>query len=837
MKRLFDIICSFIGLLTLHPLIAIVAILVKFDSPGTIFCVQRRMGRYFKPFNLYKFGTIAKDAQKQRFNISTDRDSRITKIGKFLEKTKLNNLPLLYNVLKGDMSFVGPKPEIEEYVNLYKGDFKDILSIRPGVFNMTLQNFNDKKTILKDNSEDYYVNVLLAEEIERSKEYLRKISIIFDLHLIFTTITKFIQQTSLIREIAEFTFEYRRGLVISTYLAVFVASCYIGFFVRFEGGIPATQINLFIRYLPILVTLRIIFLYLFSLDKGMWKYVNARDVINIVMATSIGSILFFLTVRFHFGEALYPMSVFVMDWTFNIFLLSYIRMTKPLLRKLKFSIKANSDKRVIIIGAGDGAEMLIRNIEQDHLYAYDAIGIVDDNTYMKDLKIRNIPVLGTREELKSIVQDKKIDELIIAIPSLSRTEFKELLKDIRQCGLPVKSLPSLWNIMNGRGSINEIKVVNEHDILFRSPISSNIDDSGFHLNGKVIMITGAGGSIGSELSRQVRLCMPKRIILFEKHEESLYMIDKELSSLVLNEIDCDARPGLIVPVIGDILDEGRINEIMEEYHPQIVFHAAAYKHVPLMESNPCQAFKTNVLGTKMIAQKASEFGVERFVLISTDKAVNPVNVMGMTKMMAETVVSYYSTNGMKKTRNGSMRTKYVTVRFGNVLGSSGSVVPLFREQIKNGGPVTVTHPDMVRYFMTIPEAVNLVMQASGLGKGGELFVLDMGKPVKIVDLAKRMISLYGFKPNIDIDIKYMGLRAGEKLYEDLFNSHERIKNTTNQKINIATSTRSYDHIALNALDLNESSNNHKKIASKIDLTELYNKLIQSERKTMHSQTR
>ncbi|MCP4976296.1 MAG: polysaccharide biosynthesis protein, partial [Maribacter sp.] len=556
---------------------------------------------------------------------------------------------------------------------------------------------------------------------------------------------------------------------------------------------------------------------------------NARDVINIVVATSIGSMLFFLTVRYLFGETLYPRSIFVMDWAFNIFLLSQIRMTKLILRKVKPRLKANTEKRVIIVGAGEGAEMLLRNIEQNHIYAYDVIGFVDDNPYMKGLRIRNIPVLGTRKELKAIVENKEIEELIIAIPSLPRGRFKELLKDIRQCGLPVKSLPCLWDIMNGRGSINEIKVVNERDILFRSPVSDDIEEIGVHLKGKVVMITGAGGSIGSELSRQVRLSGTEKLILFEKHEESLYMIDKELNSLVVSENDNDKRRGLVVPVIGDVLDEDRVREVMEEHRPQIVFHAAAYKHVPLMESNPCQAFKTNVLGTKLMAQKASEFCVERFVLISTDKAVNNVSVMGMTKMMAETIVGYYSAKAKREAMNDSRSTKYVTVRFGNVLDSSGSVVPLFREQIRNGGPVTVTHPDIIRYFMTIPEAVSLVIQASGLGNGGELFVLDMGEPVKIVDLAKRMIRLYGYEPDIDIKIKYTGLRPGEKLYEDLFNNHEKITNTTNQKIKKATSSKPFDSIILNVLDLEKSSK--KKITNKSDLTKVYNKLIQCKRKS------
>ena len=698
----------------------------------------------------------------------------------------------------------------------YKDDNNDIQKMKAGITDISSQAYIDKDFDLNDN----------VKEIKLSRECRRNSSSKFDLKLIFLTILRLARETFIIKKISNCAFAYRKSVIISIHLIIFVTSCFLAFFVRFEGGIHASYIDLFFKYLPLLIIFRVMFLYLFSLDQGMWRYVNTRDVFRIVMATSIGSLLFFLSLRYYFGETAYPRSIFVMDWAFNILFLGQARMSKLILRKVISRLKSNGYKRVIIVGAGDGAEMLLRNIERNHMYPYKVIGMVDDNPYMKGLKIGNTPVLGTREDLKVIVQDKKIEELIIAIPSLSRNKFSEIVKDIRQCGLPVKSAPCLLDIMNGRGSFNEIKVVEEHDVLFRSAVSADIKKIGVHLKGKVVMITGAGGSIGSELSRQVSLSGAEKLILFEKHEESLYMIDKELNPLVVNEKDSDERSGLIVPVIGDILDEDRVTAVMEKYQPQIIFHAAAYKHVPLMESNACQAFKTNVLGTKLMAQKASEFGVERFVLISTDKAVNSTNVMGMTKKMAETIIGAYSARLNEETQNDSRRTKYVTVRFGNVLGSSGSVVPLFREQIESGGHVTVTHPDITRYFMTIPEAVSLVIQASGLGNGGELFVLDMGEPVKIVDLAERMIRLYGYEPNIDIDIIYTGLRPGEKLYEELFNSYEVITNTTSQKIKMAVTTRSYDHTAFNVLGPEKSSNNHQDIAKKSDLIREYNKLIQ-----------
>ncbi|PIY86648.1 MAG: hypothetical protein COY75_06825, partial [Nitrospirae bacterium CG_4_10_14_0_8_um_filter_41_23] len=410
-------------------------------------------------------------------------------------------------------------------------------------------------------------------------------------------------------------------------------------------------------------------------------------------------------------------------------------------------------------------------------YSYEVAGLIDDDPRKKGLKIRNVPILGTRKDLVTIVERERPDEFLIAIPSASPSKRERIVKDLRQYGLPIKTLPGLWGILTGRDSLSKIKVLEPEDVLFRAPVSDRASGLKDLFEGKRVMITGAGGSIGSELSRQIASFEPEQLILFERHEESLYKIDMELNNSQGTGVR--SQESKIHSIIGDILDEKRVSEVMERFRPQVVLHAAAYKHVPLMENNPNEAFRTNVIGTKIVAEKAADFNVERFILISTDKAVNPVNVMGKTKRVAEGIVRYLS--------NLSTSTKYITVRFGNVLGSSGSVVPLFKEQIKRGGPVTVTHPDITRYFMIIPEAVSLVLQAATMGNGGEVFVLDMGRPVKILDLAKRMISLYGYRPGIDIDIIFIGLRPGEKIHEELFNADEMIGKTSHPKINMVIS--------------------------------------------------
>ena len=881
MKRLFDIFFSTIGLLLFLPLFAVVAILIKLESIGPVFFVQKRIGKGLKPFALYKFRTMVNDSHEKGLSITDGGDLRITRVGRFLRKTKIDELPQLINVLKGDMSLVGPRPEVEKYVNIFKEDHREILKIRPGITDIASLTYSNEEAVLKDKKdpEEYYINILLPQKIILAKEYVRRSSTIYDLKLIILTIFKLVYPQDGIRKIITIITPFRRPIIIGIQLIIFIISNYLAFFIRFDADVPPSELDLFLKYLPLLILFRFVCLFVFSLDKGLWRYVSVRDLFNITGATSLGSLMFFIGVMYIFGEISYPKSIYVIDWFFNIFLLSGVRLLRQL-HEIEYG-KQIANKRIIVIGAGDAAEMLLRNIKQNSLYNYEVIGLIDDNLKTKGLKIRNVPILGTRKDLITVVKREKPDEFIIGIPSASPSKLKGIVNDLRQYGLPVKTIPNLWGILSGRDSLSKIRVIEPEDVLFRAPSCDEFTKLKNFFEGKRVMITGAGGSIGSEISRQIASCRPECLILFERHEESLFKIDMELRSLMQEEggsredrklgVSEDGRKvederggrvegGRIVSVIGDILDEMRVSEIMERFRPQVVLHAAAYKHVPLMEDNSFEAFKTNVIGTKIIAEKAREFGAERFILISTDKAVNPVNIMGMTKKIAEEVVQYLGSEngekiedgklggweiegerwkrkeqGARRTEEGerieedgkiSTSTKYIIVRFGNVLGSSGSVVPFFKEQIKRGGPVTVTHPDITRYFMTIPEAVNFVLQAAAIGNSGEVFVLDMGKPVKIVDLAKRMISLYGFKPGVDIDISFTGLRPGEKLYEELFNSYEVVKKTSNPKIDMAFSNR---RINQNILEVLKSLNNPEHLRDKADVINIYNKLTQEKR--------
>ena len=774
-KRLFDVFFSTAGLVLLSPLFVAVALLIKMDSAGPVFFVQKRVGKKFRLFDLYKFRSMVPEAAKRGGLITADNDPRVTKIGRFLRKTKVDELPQLWNVLKGEMSLVGPRPEVEKYVTAFQDDYKEILEIRPGITDVASLTYRDEEKVLegKADPEEYYLHMILPEKIKLAKEYVRSVSLAYDLKIIGLTLFKVIYPHDTVHEMITAVTPYRRPIVIAMQIGVFILANYLAFIIRFDGEIPRREMASFLKYLPLLVLLRVIFLYVFSLGKGLWRYVGVRDLLNITAAISVGSVGFIIIVRYFFVDAYYPRSIYVIDWFLNIFLLGGLRLFRRIHEKEIG--RQTFKKRIIVIGAGNAAEMLLRDVESNPFYTYKVVGLIDDNPVKKGLTLRNIPILGTRKDMMSIVEREKPDEFLIAMPSISRSEFENILGDLRQYGLPIKTLPSLWSLLSGKGMVSSMQVIEPEDILFRAPAcNGSVDLKGF-IRGKRVLVTGAGGSIGSELSRQIASFEPGKLVLFERHEENLYKIDKTLRTRYSDS------SSFIVSVIGDILDEKRVSDVMEQYHPHVIFHAAAYKHVPLMEDNACEAFRTNVVGTKIVAEKAIGSGAERFILVSTDKAVNPVNVMGMTKKIAEEMI--YS---LSKDAVGG-RLRFIVVRFGNVLESSGSVVPLFREQIEKGGPVTVTHPEITRYFMTISEAVRLVLQAAAVGKGGEVFVLDMGKPVKILELAKRMISLYGYNPGVDIEILFTGLRPGEKLHEELFNTYEKLVKTSHAKIDVANS--------------------------------------------------
>lgn len=511
----------------------------------------------------------------------------------------------------------------------------------------------------------------------------------------------------------------------------------------------------------------LLFFVIWKLYRSVWRYASANELVNIVGATACASIAQFIYCKFTDNRM--PRSYSVLYFFLLTLAISCIRFGYRILRIINNKrlnlVGRDHCANVMIIGAGAGGDMILKEIENSRYLSMRAKCIIDDQPGCHGKLMRGVPIVGGRESILDAVGQYSIDEIIFAIPSASVQTRKEILDICKESGCKLRTIPGTYQLINGDVSVSNLKEVDIEDLLGREPIRINTEEVLDHVSGKVILVTGGGGSIGSELCRQIAAHHPKQLIILDIYENNAYDIQQELLR---------KYPELNLAVlIASVRNEERINSIFETYRPNIVYHAAAHKHVPLMEDSPHEAIKNNVFGTYKVAQAADRYGTDKFVLISTDKAVNPTNIMGASKRLCEMLI---------QTMNCCSRTNYVAVRFGNVLGSNGSVIPLFKKQIAEGGPVTVTHPDIIRYFMTIPEAVSLVLQAGAYAKGGEIFVLDMGEPVKILDLATNLIKLSGYRVGEDIEIKFTGLRPGEKMYEELLMNEEGLKETANKMI-------------------------------------------------------
>ncbi len=557
-------------------------------------------------------------------------------------------------------------------------------------------------------------------------------------------------------------------LIMYDVVAIFAAGA-LTILLRFNlnyAAIELQYIQMMWKYLPINIVCTLLIFAAFKLYSSMWQYAGPLEAGNVLMASAASTIAQFIGYNL-LGMPMFRSYYFIYVIVF-MFLILASRFAYRFLRMVKNNrLTHKTGNRIMIIGAGESCNMLIKEITNSSYINGQVKCLIDDDPAKIGKYVQGIKVVGNRDTILHNARKYEIDEIIIALPSASKKNIKEITNICKESDCELKILPGMYQLVNGEVGISNLRHVEVEDLLGREPITVNVDSIAEYVRGKVVLVTGGGGSIGSELCRQIARHIPKQLIILDIYENNAYDIKQELER---------KYPRLNLEVlIGSVRNTSRVNYIFEKYHPDIVYHAAAHKHVPLMEDSPNEAIKNNVFGTLKTVRAADKYGTQRFVLISTDKAVNPTNIMGASKRMCEMIVQMYNTRS---------KTEFVAVRFGNVLGSNGSVIPLFKKQIAHGGPVTVTHPDIIRYFMTIPEAVSLVIEAGLYAKGGEIFVLDMGEPVKILDLAENLIRLSGYTPYDDIPIVFTGLRPGEKLYEELLMDEEGLKDTQNKMIHI-----------------------------------------------------
>ena len=557
-------------------------------------------------------------------------------------------------------------------------------------------------------------------------------------------------------------------LIIMDSILIAIA-CMLALAFRFEFEIVD---GLFRQYLteclPLFIVSSLIIFWLYRIYHSLWEYISAKEIKNIILASFSSGIVQMVIITML--DKRLPRSYYVL---YVAFIAAFLVITRAAYRCIRLCKKkwersrSRQLKRVMIVGAGEAGMALLREIQNSEQLNYKVCCFVDRDKNKRGKYLRGVPVVGDRYDIVKNVRTYKIDKIFIALPKLSAKELKPILDICKQTDCEIQKVAGIYQLLNGEVSVGKLSKITIEDLLGRDPVKIDLDMILGYVQERVVMVTGGSGSIGSELCRQIITKKPKKLIILDVYENSTYFLQREL---MRTHPDQDLEV-----VIASVRDVERMRGIFEKYHPEIIFHAAAYKHVPLMEASPNEAVKNNVLGTYNVVKLADEYGVKRFIQISTDKAVNPTNIMGASKRICEMIIQSY---------NKKSKTEYVAVRFGNVLGSNGSVVPIFKQQIEEGGPITVTHPDIIRYFMTIPEAVSLVLMAGAYAKGGEIFILDMGEPVKIMDLAKNMIRLAGLREGEDIDIEIVGLRPGEKLYEELLMAEEGMKKTQNSRIYI-----------------------------------------------------
>jgi FlaA1/EpsC-like NDP-sugar epimerase/lipopolysaccharide/colanic/teichoic acid biosynthesis glycosyltransferase len=795
LRRTLDASAALMGLVLLSPGLLVLSLLVKLTSKGPVLHRARRVGRHGREFYLLKFRTMVVGADRIGPGITVDADPRITPLGRWLRSHRLDELPQLWNVLAGDMSLVGPRPEDPRYVARYTPEQREVLKVQPGITGPAQIAFRNEPERLRHASdpESTYLQEIMPAKLAADLDYLRQRTVWNDLGVLFSTLRIYVGNR----------------ILILLDLVNLILSYVVSFAIRFDNITFFEQLGL---YWPVLIPLLVIKLAIFEmmgLYRRLWRYASVQELLSVVWAVALSSTLGGILILLLWvwpGATLatgFPRSVIAIDAMLTLLLVGGLRFASRWQHET-YSAAARRNgtngrqRRALIAGAGAAGAMAAREMLRNPQLGYSLVGFVDDDPDKQGLCIHNLPVLGPLVELPRCVKEEKADEVLIAMPTAPGSVVRRVFDLARNSGVEVRTLPGYYELIGGQVNVQRAREVRLEDLLRRPPTPMDLQGVAGYLTGAVVLVVGAGGSIGSEICRQVARFGPERILLMGHGEDSIYRIEAELRR---------ASPGVsCTPLLGTVRDRAKLDWLIACERPHVIFHAAAYKHVPLMEYNPDEAVLNNVVGTRHLVGAAEAGGVPRLVFISSDKAVDPGSVMGVTKRIGELIVQHAARRSVRP---------YVVVRFGNVLGSRGSVVPLFQEQIAGGGPVTVTHPEVTRYFMTIPEAVRLVLQAATLGRGGEVFVLDMGEPVRIYDLASDLIRLHGLEPERDIAITFTGLRPGEKLHEVLYTQAEHVQETAHPGIRVATEEIPIPHAEL-AVALDEL----ERLASERRTTEL-----------------
>lgn len=775
MQRIFDVVISFVGLGFLSPLLFVLAIAIKLDSPGPIFFCGQRIGKGGRPFRILKFRTMVADAAERGGALTHRGDSRVTRVGTFLRRTKLDELPQLANVIRGDMALVGPRPEDPRYLEYYTSRQRELLNVLPGITSIASLRYRREEEFLPPDSwEKVYTESILPSKLDTELNYQGIRSFGQDLLILGATLFALLNDEARIDKLSEAIARWENFLGrhlswLSVDVLLIVSGYVLAFYLRFlYGGGDSTSTLL---KGAIIIAIHVGVNYLFGIYQRFWSYASARDSV-ILFFSSVTATLVVSLFDLMLGPQGLPLRGIWLGGFLAFVLMTAARYHRRLIDGVRqqfedlIGFTSGAGARVLVVGAGDEGQLLVWQLQnrfQGH--AYQVVGMVDDDHQKLGLRIHNVKVYGNRHRIPELAASLHPDLIIVAIPPKQVRNPRELLALCRATSAQVKILPSLFDWLGHNGRTLGWEDANEEELLQRS--LREVDEASCRrlLEGGVVMVTGAAGSIGSELCRQIMWYNPQRLVMLDINESGLHDLVVELRSLT-KQVQLDL-------VLGDISSVPKMKAVFAEFHPEIVFHSAAYKHVPILETFPQEGVRVNIQGTRVVHSLAEAYGAERFVLISSDKAVNASNILGMTKWIGELLVT------LKRPGSTMLST---AVRFGNVLGSRGSVIPTFEKQIQMGGPITITHPEMTRYFLSLGEAISLVIQAAAMTEGGDLYALDMGVPLRILDLAHRMIRAHGLRPGQDIAIEFTGPRPGEKMNEELFSSDEVRCPTQHQSI-------------------------------------------------------